>query len=162
MKVIFLDIDGVLNSAEFFHRRFEERGNRAPSNLREHDQLDPDGIRCLNTIIERTGARIVISSTWRLRNDFRQVIRLLKRQGLKGHILGRTPRLSGEGIVRGHEIAAWLFSQIDWPEGIVILDDDSDMAHLMPWLVKTSNDMGLCVPDIDRAVEMLNRPGWQR
>jgi hypothetical protein len=162
MKVIFLDVDGVLNSTDFFHRKYEERGGRAPKNLREHDQLDLDAIKCLNAIIERTGARVVISSTWRLRKDFRQIIRLLKRQGLKGRILGRTPRLSGEGIVRGHEIAAWLFSQIDWPEGMVILDDDSDMAHLMPWLVKTDNAMGLCLPHIELAVEMLNRPGWQR
>ena len=53
MKVIFLDIDGVLNVisqghdeyGSLFHKHFEDN---------------------LRYIIEQTGAKIVISSTWRM------------------------------------------------------------------------------------------------
>ena len=55
MKVIFLDVDGVLNSQQLFEKC-------------EDDQLisvDEDNIKNLKTIVDATGAKIVLSSSWR-------------------------------------------------------------------------------------------------
>lgn len=148
--IVFLDIDGVLNSQEFFRQR-----EMTKENWRD---LDQSCIKELNTITSASGARIVISSTWRLTNDFPAIIGRLKSQGVEGDIIGRTPRL---GRVRGDEIFAWMQCQIEWPQ-FVILDDDSDMGHLMDWLVRTDPVMGLCRLDVGMAVRILNRPGWIR
>lgn len=53
MKVVFLDIDGVLNSADL------------RSQLAESSSLDPRAVMRLNCILVETGARLVLSSSWR-------------------------------------------------------------------------------------------------
>lgn len=54
MKVIFLDVDGVLNSQDLFERCGEEL---VP--------IDEENIRYLKEIVDATGAQIVLSSSWR-------------------------------------------------------------------------------------------------
>ena len=54
MKLIFLDIDGVLNYEGY--ERFTRSGTRF---------VDPVLIKRLKKIIDRTGAKVVLSSTWR-------------------------------------------------------------------------------------------------
>ena len=44
------------------------------------------------------------------------------------------------------------------PDVFVILDDDSDMAHLMPRLVRTSFDAGLTWEHANAAIAMLSTP----
>ena len=59
-KVIFLDIDGVMNSV-----------NTRPQDPRGLiDFLDPRNVSVLNAIVEATGAVVVVSSTWRLSMPF--------------------------------------------------------------------------------------------
>jgi len=57
MKVIFLDIDGVLNSEKFL----ENNKNQA---------IDRNSVGILKNIIDKTGALIVMSSGWRLWFDY--------------------------------------------------------------------------------------------
>lgn len=145
-RIVFLDIDGVLNSEYWFTvNQFTKATFR---------DLDPASIACLNEITRQTGARIVVSSTWRLTSDFPALVEHLKRQGVQAEIIGRTPRLH-RPMVRGHEISAWMQCQIREPESICILDDDSDMAYLLPRLVLTDPLVGLVRQDVARAVEML-------
>ena len=62
MKIIFLDIDGVLNSAEFANRHYEETGKP----LFMYDFLDPDAVNRLKEFLDQhTDIRIVLSSSWR-------------------------------------------------------------------------------------------------
>lgn len=150
--VIFLDIDGVLNSVEY-HRERHIRGSKP---------LDPVAIRRLNHLTDRTGARTVISSSWR-QWGFLAVRDMLRAAGVTGWIVSSTPILVGgvyeSGIFgwvpRGHEIAAWLESTRTKVERFVILDDADDMANLMPRLVRTSHDVGLTDEDVRRAVFLL-------
>ena len=62
-KVIFLDIDGVLNT----ERKAKEVYDN--NNLDSHDEFgrlfDENALYWLNKIIDETGAEIVISSSWR-------------------------------------------------------------------------------------------------
>lgn len=59
MKVIFLDIDGVLNNNDYYERRSKGLINN------KHD-IDELLISRVNDIVEATNAVIVVSSTWRL------------------------------------------------------------------------------------------------
>ena len=54
MKVIFLDVDGVLNSQSLFERCGEEL---VP--------IDEENIQYLKAIVDATNAKIVLSSSWR-------------------------------------------------------------------------------------------------
>lgn len=121
MKVIFLDIDGVLNWIGT-----EDR-------LNGFIGLDPVLIERFNRIIDaHPDVKIVISSTWRKTMhaypDFPGLVDLLHARGLKGEIIGHTP-LHCRYWARGAEIAEWI---ADWEAKnpneqltLVVLDDDT-------------------------------------
>lgn len=61
MKVIFLDIDGVLNYTKWY------TNERNPGNLHgQEGDLDPLCVDRIIRICEETGAKVVISSDWRI------------------------------------------------------------------------------------------------
>lgn len=154
MKILFLDIDGVLNSVKFF--------NTLPhgfTTTRSDEILDPEAIERVNKIINETGAKIVVSSSWRIGLSLVELQILLKDHGITGDIIGMTPSLSFKGRRRGHEIQAWLNNHLEVID-FIILDDDSDMVHLMPALVKTSYQEGLLDVHVELAIKMLNE-GYQ-
>lgn len=147
MKVIFLDVDGVLNSEKFFI------DNHIRGLL---DEIDDFCVQLLKEIIDRTGAEIVLSSSWRVGahsknpfNPFPKLENALKKHGLK--ILDMTPVLNG---TRGKEIKAWLSKHS--VDKFVILDDESDMDDLLPHLVKTTFENGLTRVEVEKCVKMLN------
>lgn len=143
MKVIFLDIDGVLNNQEVFKRKKEIR------------VWDEKCIDRLNRITEETGAKIVISSTWRRSNDFYSAIK--NEMGITGEIIGKTPDYLPRGepeIYRGDEIQAWLDENPNVKK-FIILDDDSDMAHLMFHLLQTETKIGLTDEHAEEAIRRL-------
>lgn len=152
-KVILLDFDGVLNSHAWFKRRPTiDNGERV---MRAHS-LDPAAVGLLNQLIDRTDAKVVISSTWRM-FGLHQCKAFLSMRGFCGKVIGATPELGGP---RGKEIQWWFDQLEDWqrPESFVILDDDSDMEHLLPRLIKTTFDVGITQEHVDAAVEMLAVP----
>lgn len=150
MKIIFLDIDGVLNNMESL--RFPR--TRITTSKHSYSTAHPTCIKALNHLTAETDARLVISSTWRglgLKN-----LRLLFQEwGIRGSVIGLTPDL---GFVdRGIEIEAWL--ENNQPnDAYVILDDGDDMASLKQFLVQTDYEVGLTHNDALRAVAVLNNP----
>lgn len=70
-KFIFLDIDGVMNSNLFYSERTQDK--RYNDWIKEHPQriawnacdIDPRAVERLNRLTDATGAKIVVSSTWR-------------------------------------------------------------------------------------------------
>lgn len=172
MKVIFLDVDGVLNSEHWYkvnHKKHPER-------CRIETAIDPRYVRNLKKIINRTEAKIVLSATCRgsvkqKKNHYLRTI--LKQYGLE--IYDYTPHT---GMERGIDIQEWLNHHRE-VTNIVILDDDSDMCHLMEYLVQTKCqpyikrkdkwhrvripfwwyfNEGLCNKKVRQAVNMLNKP----
>ena len=131
MRVIFLDIDGVLNS----HRTavaFQQMGYR---------EMDPIAVRMLYRIVRCAEAHIVISSTWRLDDQYVATIwGCLRHAGWPWNhtallplgecpIIDRTPSNNwGIGVTRGHEIQDWLDANPSYDD-YIILDDDSDMLE---------------------------------
>lgn len=159
MKVIFLDIDGVLINRASFLSPLKVMGVRAAP--------DPACVDRLNRIVRETGAHIVLSSTWRYGLKAVECRELLSDWGVMGKVIGPTPRLmkpkqfSGQVIevsaTRGAEIAKWLETEGErhGVDSFVILDDDSDMDELTRHLILTQFEAGLTSADADRAIEML-------
>jgi hypothetical protein len=112
-------------------------------------------VRELNRLIRLSGAQVVVSSTWRKHKDWMGTQQHIADEGVRCDIVGRTPSLGDR--IRGHEIQAWID---EWPyrghlESFVILDDDSDMDHLMSQLVLTSMEGGLRRHHVDKALWIL-------
>ena len=111
MKVLFLDVDGVLNSLSWFAKS-------PPSSTTE---VDAKAVARVQNVLRRTGAQLVLSSSWRHCPD---LIEKLKAQGLP--IIDRTPSINE--CRRGVEIRAWL---VGHPEvtTYAIIDDDADAGE---------------------------------
>ncbi|HET8550879.1 MAG TPA: HAD domain-containing protein [Gammaproteobacteria bacterium] len=137
--IIFLDIDGVLNSSEYVHARGGAMPPRwlivrhGPTLAHEVWDIAPTLLGRLRQLVEDTGARIVISSTWRLGQSPDHFHLLFERRGWplpRETIIGCTPTLRG---LRGNEIATWI-ETAGFTGPYVILDDDSDMLPGQPFI----------------------------
>lgn len=124
MKIIFLDVDGVLNNQIMYENRDDIIGTRG-------GKVSQKCIARLNMLTEATNAKIVLSSTWRADEGVEEY---LTEAGIKGEIIGKTPILRDRFSLRGNEIHAWIVENeqlIGKPyheyHSFVILDDDSDM-----------------------------------
>jgi hypothetical protein len=149
MKVIFLDIDGVLNCDQWFHER-REAGREVPPTK----ELNEKAVAVLNEIICRSGAKVVISSSWRLAFSLSEIRGVLVRAGFEGEIYGKTPRRTTYPARRGNEIQDFL-NLHPYITEFVILDDDADMEHLLPKLVNTSWSRGLLPEHVAPALKHL-------
>ena len=122
MKTIFLDIDGVLNV--------------------DYDDKDQFGhifrdeyVQNLKEVIEKTGAKIVISSTWKDKG-IERMLTLWKERKLPGEIIDVTPDCVDvcestnivyyDQVKRGHEIKLWLDRHPEVTQ-YVIFDDIQDL-----------------------------------
>lgn len=147
MKVLFLDIDGVLNSDTFYVNRPKET-KQLPYPLSE---FDPACVKRLNYIFEQTKARLVVSSSWR-HDSF--ISRVLEKAGIKEKVWDITPY--GMGKPRGFEIRQFL-SEHQNIENYVILDD---VANMLPeqqsHFVHTKAYYGLTDEDAEKAITILN------
>lgn len=176
MKVLFLDIDGVLNSENWFAYRIYCVKNNMVNilmNFVDTDDrnikhkltmLDDRAITNLNRIVEETGCKVVLSSSWRSSIESENIFtqNLLKLKGFKYEIYDVTPRLwfSDFSIRRGEEIKFWLDKESEKHEieSFVILDDDSDMLpEQMNNFIHVDGQVGLTDRDVLTAIEILNR-----
>ena len=176
MKVLFLDIDGVLNSENWFAYRIYCVKNNMVNilmNFVDTDDrnikhkltmLDDRAIANLNRIIEETGCKVVLSSSWRSSIESENIFtqNLLKLKGFKYEFYDVTPRLwfSDFSIRRGEEIKFWLDKESEKHEieSFVILDDDSDMLpEQMNNFIHVDGQVGLTVRDVLTAIEILNK-----
>lgn len=157
MKVIFLDIDGVLNYTQWYV------SDRNPGNLNgEEGDIDPMCADRINHICEETGAKIVLSSDWRINWPF-CVDRIEKGGIKKGLIVDKTPEhmwiehASEEFKSRGCEIDDWLFQHPEC-DRYVIIDDRKDFTEeQQPNLVHINSMRGIDDVDVMFAIKILNR-----
>jgi hypothetical protein len=149
--VIFLDIDGVLLPARAYVMRTQAR--RLPP-------FDPIGVSMVTRLCEETGAKLVISSTWRKRRPRAEMCVVLLENGFEApgalmHEDWATPVLDSQP--RGQQIAAWLRNH-PTVETYVALDDDPSIAGLSGAVLCPSDD-GIGLEQYNRARELL---GLQR
>lgn len=158
MKVIFLDVDGVLNSEKFL----EHNKNQA---------IDRNSIGILKNIIDKTGAVIVMSSGWRLwfddnmlpQDGYSQCLyEILCEFNLK--LFGKTPDFSTEEIrtrktfshVKAKEIIAWL-NEHEFVDKYVVIDDlDLKNEAINAHLVRINGQVGITEADARHIIDMIN------
>ena len=140
-KIVFLDIDGVLNNVS--------TRPRDPRNL--GDWIDDRNLIVANELLVRTGAAVVVSSSWRHGRDSTTLDRTLAARGFVGDVVDLTPVLPGRP--RWMEIHAWLGSRRT--EAYVILDDVADMGGLAHRHVCPSSLNGLTQEDLAPAISCL-------
>ena len=129
-----------------------------PRNMIVHDMrsVDPKCVQYLNEILEKSDAQVVVSSSWRYVHTIPALQKLLEIQGFKGEIIDITPiDVRGKNILRGDEIQAWLHLNLEFTDGFVILDDDTDTCHLSDHLVRTDKAVGLTAEDAQRALSII-------
>lgn len=157
MKYLFLDIDGVLNTPA------------SQARCGQYIGIDCEKVLLLKHIIEETGAKIVLHSTWKehwekeharkhLQDDLANYLdRKLWAAGLCA--ADKTPdRADGRYLSRGEGIAEYLNAR-SW-ESFVILDDlqfDYDSCGLTDYFVKTDEDTGLTAELAEKAIKILMR-----
>lgn len=153
VKIIFLDIDGVLNSDEYFEKIKELNIHGIES------EIDTNKIKLLKKAIDETKAKVVLISSWRYTRRAKELKEMLACYEI---YVDLTPFINHK---RGLEIKKWL---LDHPnvEEYVILDDeifDSYDEELMNKLIKISNGNGynlgegLLPKDVDKIIEKLGK-----
>lgn len=140
-RILFLDIDGVLNSEAWYR-------SRSDGTWSEEREFDPEAVFLLRAIVALTGCDIVISSSWRIGRNLAELQNLLP--GLP--LIDKTPVMT-TGHTRGEEIKVWLQNHAPAAR-YAIVDDDSDFYETQP-LVKTCWKTGLLPRHAQRIVEIL-------
>ncbi len=155
MKVIFLDVDGVLNSEAYFLAHEEESIECF---------IDPACVRRLKKITDMTGADIVLSSSWRagwsrrpeeMDTSGRMLAKSLAACQLE--IYDKTPSLQNGD--RGREIKLWIRHAPKRVKRFVILDDYDFhwKKHRLSrhWIQTDFSSGGLQDRDVEKAVKLL-------
>lgn len=152
MKVIFLDFDGVITTYD------------------SKWKINMYKINIINDICDKTDAKIVVSSTWRMgyRGDVSAFHERLKQYFIKhnyldnfkdtfykfiNNIVGMTECIGG---LRGDEIKSYMNKHPE-VENYVIIDDDSDMCDYQLFnFVQTDTCDGITERDAKLCVDILN------
>lgn len=160
MKVIFLDVDGVLNSGYTWNESVFNDGTF----------LEEDKVKYLSEIYKFDNCLIVLSSSWRkyfTKNGSDVVPQsrmgkllsmLLNKYGM--FIYDMTPKFGS----REDEIIGWLVTHRGEFDSFLILDDsvnnnfiyNDNVIHTL-WMDKDRNKCGLLESDIIRGKEILSK-----
>jgi hypothetical protein len=127
MKIIFLDIDGVLNVISQGRDRFGAIFHQHFVNNLKH-------------IIDNTDAKIVISSTWRM-SGLEIMQEMWKERNLPGEVIGITPTNMSWLHNRGAEIKDWLDKHRNVNNYVIIDDDDDMLPSQTNNFVRTANNI---------------------
>lgn len=152
MKVIFLDFDGVITT---YNSKWK---------------IDMNKIKIINDICDKTNAKIVVTSSWRIGyhgvvSAFHESLKqyFVKNQYLDhfkdefnkfiNNIIGMTDSV---GTCRGNEIKFYMNEHPD-VDNYVIIDDDSDMFDYQLFnFVQTDTYEGITERDAKLCVDILN------
>lgn len=157
MKVIFLDIDGVLNNT--LNCKAFIRGGLLLGIERKY-------VRLLARIVDETGAELVLSSDWKM--GWKPGRRSTEQPSVAGRYLQN--KLMKDGLMlldktddntygrRGAEIDAWLKSHPDVTDYVIL--DDTVFADFTPEQIKrlilTDCRYGLTPFNAEDAIKILN------
>jgi hypothetical protein len=161
MNIIFLDVDGVLNSMPYFEKN-KDKG---------HMEISDYHLQMLAKIYHTCDAKIVLSSSWRELDDesdihvywmYQYLIDELAKYDME--IISKTPVID---MNRPLEIKTWLNNRVDKEDiKFVSLDDDFtkdkyDEYGIGDCLVKTEffckdiSEGGIQQRHVDKAIEIL-------
>lgn len=169
MNIIFLDVDGVLNSMAYF--KWLKESGEALHNNEKYNEISDFHLQMLAKIYHTCNAHIVLTSTWRELDDesdmncypmYQYLVNSLAKYDMK--IMSKTPVI---GMNRPLEIVTWLNNRVDKDEiRFVSLDDDYPLEEykeqgIEHCLVRTRffcnelSEGGLQQEHVDRAIAIL-------
>lgn len=154
MKIIFLDFDGVMDTAYYDHM-LSKQG--LPGNDPYGTVFDPNCVHNLRRIIDNTGADIVVSSSWKHFMTYKEFLEMWDARGLPGFVTDVTP-IPNMRRNRGDEIDAWL-NECNVECQYVIIDDldgSNFNEHQIPRLLVVNPFFGLDEDTAERAIYLLN------
>ena len=163
-KVLFLDIDGVLNTKW----QYTQMARNTPQDKYGY-AFDPRSIADLKIIVDETGANIEISSSWKS-FGFSELEEMWQNRGLPGKLIGITPNTVSDKLllnadldhmerfsIRGMEIKEWLEKHCKDVSHYVIIDDmDNFLPDHQPYFVQTNPEVGITNDDVKKVVRLLN------
>lgn len=161
MKYLFLDIDGILRT---YQSDLEWSKKLNVPLFKGTDRLfDPKCVEYLNEIIYLTGARIVITSNWRLRLTLDELKKALRARGVIGSIEGVTDLYPLKDFPiplgnRGLEILRYVQSKNLSKNNYVVIDDQiNDIINFVTFdrVHKVDPMVGLTSKDVDKIIEIL-------
>lgn len=162
-KVLFLDIDGVLNSQEYYTSEyFKHRKKYSKS-----EEIDDRTLLLLREIHRQTRCRIVLSSSWRhfwfekkFRSQTRGIIKELKKFGIViRDKTGFESEKVGNYFNRGLQIKKYLDRHPEVKKFAILDDDSYDLEIFGDKLVKTSwrgEKSGLQQEHVEKCIQLLN------
>ena len=147
MKVIFVDVDGVLNSDDFI------------DSVKGSQDIDIKTIRLLKNAVNETGAKIVMDTSFRYTKSFLKVQEMLLQNGI---LFDKTPFIDTE---RGKEIKQYLAEHKDIEDYILLDDvifpdfDDELLEHLIKMDDTNSRGIGkgLQEKDVEEIIRRFGR-----
>ena len=160
-SILFLDVDGVLNSL-----RTRTAGLDAGRSAFDSGLPDAEHLALLARLVNTTGCQLVLSSTWRYNPEDEEAIEAaLKSAGIRP-LYGATPYSSATGssaVSRGKEIMDWL--RDSKPPSVVawIAVDDLDLHAWCSDMIDEDHfelcddDVGLTTANVDSAIAKLAR-----
>lgn len=157
MKVIFLDIDGVLVTERHLKRCDE---NNQPSMIGRNHVFDPVCVTLLNRLIAETDAKIVVSSVWRYGRTVSQLQNIFNERGVVCEVVGVTLDLEKKfgqlyrSVPRGVEIAAYLERHKDVDKWCILDDDEDFLEEQLPYFVNTDFIEGFAEKHLDLALSI--------
>ena len=163
-KVIFLDIDGVLNTKYWY----TQMDRNTPKDKYGY-AFDPNSVVNLKKILDETGADIVISSSWKCMG-LSQLEEMWEERSLPGKIIGITPNSVSDELllnadidnmelfhIRGTEIREWLRKNSKHVSHYAILDDmDNVLPEQQDHFVWIDPDIGITDGNAAQAIMTLN------
>jgi len=162
-NIIFLDIDGVLNT-ERWHLN---EGHKDPQD-QFGDDFDPGAVANLSLIIEETGADIVISSSWKF-SGLESMQAMWRERKLPGKVIDVTPSTVSDEMLlnadsdeldkmpfKGYDVKEWLSNKGKQVKNYVIIDDENGfLPEQQSHLVLTDPVYGISKEDIDKTINIL-------
>ncbi|MFD0698031.1 HAD domain-containing protein [Paenibacillus sp. GCM10027628] len=147
MKLIFLDIDGVMVTSR----------HMIQSNKYFGHEFDPDCISNLQDILHKTDASIVVSSSWREGRTLKQLQSIFEINGIN-KVIGMTPII--DGAIRGREVKEYLKNTEESGMKIskfVIIDDEEEMGDLKTFLIETEFKTGITDNIKNQVIDFLSK-----
>jgi len=132
-KVLFLDIDGVLNSKLYYKYIYKpEEGSR----------FDPYCVILVKRLVEEFSLKIVISSTWR-NGSVNRLMKELNEHNMIEYLHDDWHTPFVRRASRGSEINLWLDSHPEVKDYLILDDNENLLDHQLSRFVKTSNYLGM-------------------
>ncbi len=149
--IIFLDIDGVLNSKSFRRGNSPDLSNKFGLS----DLLNPEKVALLQHIVLQTNAAVVVSSSWRVKYNELDLWGFLRKKGFDGPVIGRTTsdELAWDAKEnRSRQILQWVHEN---NVKVWIALDDWQLNLPPKHLICTSDETGLTEQESKIAISII-------